>query len=793
MSLAEAPALPQTQPRITVRPVTRKGDFAQIQLLRDAIYVQTEHRIGAVDDFAGSFDRYNERSLWFIALVDEQVVGTVKVIGDSEIGLPFESIIGRQHRGAGDVVVEIGHLLALPGSSTRYIVMDLLREASAYSRNELGATHLVGDVFLDKTRGDAFYRRVGFKPLHGPYRDERFLNAPMSMMLKLRMADVAPLMRGSTGTRKELLRYLTSGWNDPEIRRAAAGLPQKASSSRTPGERRLQELAAKRMKLSTPSHSRASLIMGCGVQEKADGCYIQDQEGRRFLDLFDAYGNQAFGYGHPRILAALRRQLDSGHTNTGKIFFDEMPIRLSEALAGLTDNALPCSFLTNGGAEAIEHALKLARAHTRRPKFITAANAYHGKTFAALSAACRPEYEEMFRPLMPEFQSVPFGDIAALEQAIDDRTAAVLIETVQTEGGIVVPSDAYLRRLRELCTERGALLILDEIQVGFGRTGRFFAYEHAGILPDVICIGKSFGGGMMASAAILAREEFWTPFRIEPLSFGSSLGGNPLSSAVGLEAIDIANDPEFLRDVRAKGELVGRRLARLAKTYPDLIRSTRGVGLLHGMTLVDPAVTGLLLRQLYERGVITTFCLFDASVVRVEPPLIITEEQLDGALCALESAFAETSRYVGGLPAGALGSSSFEAIAEIPVPPDALFESLCDPDYLYGNSPVVTAYTAAGPGRFACEGRIDDIPIEWEDTVSIAPGRREVEQRAASGFWQGFTRRWTVQPLPGASGAKLMFRIEWDVGTGGFERVLSLRLRYSLEKAVARALSGLRG
>ena len=234
MSLPEASVFPGIRDRISVRPALRADDFEQIQRLRDAIYVQTEQRIGTVDDFAGSFDRYTERSHWFIALIDDTVVGTVKVIGDSKIGLPFEAIVGNGHRGPGDVVVEIGHLLAMPGSSTRYIVMDLLREATAYSRNELGATHLVGDVFLDKTRGDAFYRRVGFKPLHGPYRDDRFLNAPMSMILKLRCADVAPLMRRSTGTRKELLCYLTSGWNDPEIRRAVAGLPEAAFSAGVP-------------------------------------------------------------------------------------------------------------------------------------------------------------------------------------------------------------------------------------------------------------------------------------------------------------------------------------------------------------------------------------------------------------------------------------------------------------------------------------------------------------------------------------------------------------------------------
>ena len=557
-------------------------------------------------------------------------------------------------------------------------------------------------------------------------------------------------------------------------------------------EERLRQLAAKRMKRDRPAYSRAALIMGCGIIQKAEGCFMEDHEGRRFLDLFDVYGNCAFGYRHPRLVDAIRRQIEAGHTNTSKIFFDEMPILLAEALAKLTDNALPCCFFTNGGSEAIDHALKLARAHTRRPKFITARNAYHGKTFAALSACGRPEYEAMFRPLMPDFQTVPFGDIASLEQAIDQDTAAVLLETVQSEGGIVMASAEYWQRARKLCDERGALLILDEIQAGFGRTGRFFAFEHAGILPDIICIGKSFGGGMLATAAILSREEFWTPLRTEPLAFGSSLGGNPFSCAVGLETIAIASDPEFLEGVRRKGEVVSLRLAALAQAYPDLIAAVHGVGLLQGFTLVDPALVGLVLRVMYERGVVTTFCIFAVNVIRIEPPLIITESELEAGLSALDVAMATTASYVRGLPKGVVGSSWLEATFEVPLHPDVLFSSLCDSDYLYSNSPIITGHRALGSERISCEGRIDDISIEWDDLVSVAPERREVEQRAIEGFWQGFTRRWTVKPAPDMQNALLTFRMEWDVGTGGFERVLSLRLRFSLEKAMNEALSHLR-
>jgi putrescine aminotransferase len=554
----------------------------------------------------------------------------------------------------------------------------------------------------------------------------------------------------------------------------------------SPADRRLLDLAERRMRLTAPAFARAALVMGCGVHEGGEGCEIIDHNGRRLLDLFDAYGNQAFGYGHPRLLAALSRQLGSGHTNGVKVFFDEMPIRLAEALAVLTRGALPCSFLTNGGAEAIEHALKLARAHTGRRKFVTAQNAYHGKTWGALSAACRPEYEAMFAPMLPEFHAVPFGDAAALERAVDADTAAVLIETVQSEGGVVVPPPGYLERLRDICDRTGTVLILDEIQCGFGRTGRFFAFEHAGILPDIVCIGKSFGGGMLPVAAVIARESLWTPFRVAPLAFGSSLGGSPMSSAIGLETLAMASDPAFLDAVAAKGRVVERRLAALAAAHPALIAGVRGVGLLHGIVVTNPAISGLVLRLLYERGVLTSFCLFDVSVLRIEPPLIIADAQLEQALDALDAVFAEAAGVLRDLPPGEIGRPGVDVSLDVAAPPTALGALLRAPGTLPGLAPLVLAWQAAPDGGFTIQGRLDDIPLEWHET--ILDDGSALEQRATAGFWQSFTRRWQVAPGPEGRGSRLTLSIGWDVGSGGFEYVMSLRLRCAMEREGRAAL-----
>jgi hypothetical protein len=208
-------------PSIEFREVTGSADWHHIQALRETIYVTAENRIGEETGFYGSFDRYNDYSKWFLAKSGGRAVGCVKVIRDSEIGLPYETIIGRQKRAPGQVIAEIGHLLSLSGPMSTPIVLGLMRDSFAYSVNQLGATHVVGDVFMDKSKGDAFYRRVGFTTPHGPYRDPRFVEAPLSMIVILEVASLAPRMRQSKGMLKDLLRYLTGACDDPEIRQAA--------------------------------------------------------------------------------------------------------------------------------------------------------------------------------------------------------------------------------------------------------------------------------------------------------------------------------------------------------------------------------------------------------------------------------------------------------------------------------------------------------------------------------------------------------------------------------------------
>ena len=208
-------------PPIEFREVIGSTDWHHIQALREAIYVTAENRIGEETGFYGSFDQYDNYSKWFLAMSEGRAVGCVKVIRDSDIGLPYETIIGRQKRAPGKVVAEIGHLLSLSGPMSTPVVLGLMRESFAYCVNQLGATHVVGDVFLDKSKGDAFYRRIGFTTLHGSYHDPRFVDAPLSMIIILEVASLALRMRQSKGMLNDLLCYLTGGCKDPEIRRAA--------------------------------------------------------------------------------------------------------------------------------------------------------------------------------------------------------------------------------------------------------------------------------------------------------------------------------------------------------------------------------------------------------------------------------------------------------------------------------------------------------------------------------------------------------------------------------------------
>lgn len=385
-----------------------------------------------------------------------------------------------------------------------------------------------------------------------------------------------------------------------------------------------------------PSVARILSLMGSGVEALAEGAIIQDREGKRYLDASGGFGVFNLGHRHPKVIDRVRAQLETLPLSS-KVMYNEAVARLAELLAMVTPGNLQYSFLCNSGAEAVEGALKLARAATRRAKFISAHNAFHGKTLGALSATGREMYRKPFAPLLEEFTFVPFGDVVALERTIDVRTAAVILEPIQGEGGVILPPPTYLRKARDLCTAYDALLILDEVQTGLGRTGRMFAMEHWEIVPDLLTLGKALGGGVLPVGAFMGTERVWQPLIEEPFLHTSTFGGNPLACTAATETIKVLLEEELPEKAAKKGSYLSQGLMRLQTAYPELIRDVRGIGLLFGIELNSPAMAGRLIAEARKWGMLLAFTLNDLKVIRIEPPLTIAYEDLDRILTVLEN------------------------------------------------------------------------------------------------------------------------------------------------------------
>jgi ornithine--oxo-acid transaminase len=371
------------------------------------------------------------------------------------------------------------------------------------------------------------------------------------------------------------------------------------------------------------------------VLARGEGAYLWDTAGRRYVDMMSAYSAASHGHAHPRIVAALGAQAARLAVPSRAFYNDRLGPFLAElcALTGL-DAALPM----NTGAEAVETAIKAARRWGYRRKgipperaeIIVAEGNFHGRTTTIVGFSSEPDYRDGFGPFTPGFRAVRFGDLAALARAITPETAAVLIEPIQGEAGIVVPSKGWLAGVRRLCDAHDVLLILDEVQSGFGRTGRCFAFEHEDIRPDGLVLGKALGGGILPVSAFVARRDLMDVFT--PGSHGSTFGGNPLAAAVGLEAIHVMRDEGLVERSRRLG---AHMLERLRAIRNPAVREVRGLGLWAGVDL-DPrrASAREACERLLTKGVLSKET--HGTVVRLAPPLVIAPDDLDWALDRLE-------------------------------------------------------------------------------------------------------------------------------------------------------------
>lgn len=392
-----------------------------------------------------------------------------------------------------------------------------------------------------------------------------------------------------------------------------------------------------------PAMAKLFRYMGLSsVEAHAEGCWVTDSEGRRFLDCLGGYGVFSLGHRHPAVIAAVKDQLDKIPLSS-QILFDAPKADLAEALARVTPGDLQYSFFVNSGAEAVEGALKLARLHTGRKRVIAAKNAFHGKTFGALSATGRELFRSPFYPLLEGFTHVPYGNIEALEAEMDDSVAAVLLEPVQGEGGIIVPPDGYLKAVRALCDRFGALFIADEVQTGFGRTGKWFGVDYDGVTPDIMALAKALGGGVMPIGAFTATPAVWDKLIESPFLHTSTFGGNPLACRAGLAAIAVMETEKLPEKAAATGEYLLKNLRKLQEQYPYMLEEVRGRGMLIGLSLTKEGAGGFLMSRLIDAGVLAAYTLNNPRVIRIEPPLIMSREEADLALDALTKALADTA------------------------------------------------------------------------------------------------------------------------------------------------------
>ncbi|WP_205314637.1 aspartate aminotransferase family protein [Nocardioides houyundeii] len=379
------------------------------------------------------------------------------------------------------------------------------------------------------------------------------------------------------------------------------------------------------------------------VVASASGCWVTTTDGRSYLDMTSGIGVANVGHCHPDVVAAITAQAARySHVNVYGRFVVPEQVEMVERLVSVA-GGLDMAYLTSSGAESTECALKLARKHTGRPKFVAFERSYHGRTLGALSVSWREEWRKPFEPLLEEVAFAPYDDLAAAAAVIDEHTAAVIVEPIQGEGGIRVPSDDFLPGLRRLCDEAGALLIIDEVQGGMGRSGQWFAHQHWGVLPDIITTAKAVGGGLPLGA-VLARSEVFETFTDPPLSHLTTMGGNPVACAAGIAAFDIIADG-LLDHVDSVGEHLRGALRGLAADFGGLVVDVRGKGLWNAIELSVDA--NPVVRRLQELGVLVGSVLNQSGTIRIMPPLVISVAEVDQFVAALRTVLAAVAAQEG--------------------------------------------------------------------------------------------------------------------------------------------------
>lgn len=356
---------------------------------------------------------------------------------------------------------------------------------------------------------------------------------------------------------------------------------------------------------------------------RGQGASLWDANGIEYIDCSSGHGVASLGHAHPKVAAALADQATQLVT-LFETYYNDKRAALMDKITSLVPG-LDRVFFCNSGTEAVEAALKFARLSTGRKSVIAAMRAFHGRTMGALSATYNKAYKEAFEPLVPGFSHVVYNNVEALDAAVTGEVAAVILEAVQGEGGVYLANPEYLQAARRICTERGALLILDEIQAGLGRTGKLFAFQHSGITPDIVCVAKSLAGGLPMGAVLFGASVK----NLAPGLHGSTFGGNPLACAAALAALTVIEEEDLPGQAAAKGAFL---MEELKSINSPLIREVRGLGLMVGIELKQKVAP--YLQALQERHILALNA--GLTTIRLLPPLVITREQLERVVAALK-------------------------------------------------------------------------------------------------------------------------------------------------------------
>lgn len=367
--------------------------------------------------------------------------------------------------------------------------------------------------------------------------------------------------------------------------------------------------------------------------ERAEGVYMYSPDGKTYMDLISGIGVSNVGHCHPEVVDAVKNQVEKYmHLMVYGEIVQTPQVKLAEKLSAILPDQLNNVYLVNSGSEAIEGAIKLAKRYSGKPEIISCYNAYHGSTNGALSIIGNPDMSRAFRPLLPGIKRIQFNKYEDLEN-ITENTAAVIIEPIQGEGGVRIPDIKYMQELRKVCTEKGALLVMDEIQTGFGRTGKFWGFEHFGIVPDVLVCAKGMGGGMPIGAFI-ASKEVMNVLTFDPvLGHITTFGGHPVSAAASLATADILCKGNYIQEANKKGKFFYDNLRN------SIIKEIRQIGLFIAVEFESYNIMKKVIDTNLENGVLTDWFLFCENAMRIAPPLTITEQEVERACEIINSTF----------------------------------------------------------------------------------------------------------------------------------------------------------